>query len=307
MITTHNQALGYKNPFYLKNAQRIKPTLYDGSVISSQHDASLVIDDEETLILEEVNRSKMLTKQNDPMSKEKKVNTTPINYVKLNRLSEDFGLKSSTSASRSQPTGNKKNDRISQTPSSNMKNKVQVQRETQKPENKVYSRRPKQMKSVCSSKKAKIVESKIANNSEPNHLWGSNATNVPSSSSRVNDRLSILFSGTVRFRNDQIEKVMGYGDYQPGKTKSCLWHHRLSHLNFGTLNKLAKDGLVRGLLETDIQEKDKNQSQNDKTEHENGKTVRSQKDQVKVNKKVKVKVNPGKWHCKEHRKPNPKT
>ncbi|GJS94641.1 hypothetical protein Tco_0801609 [Tanacetum coccineum] len=34
-------------------AQRIKPTLYDGSVISSQHAASPVIDDEETLILEE--------------------------------------------------------------------------------------------------------------------------------------------------------------------------------------------------------------------------------------------------------------
>ncbi|GJT24200.1 retrovirus-related pol polyprotein from transposon TNT 1-94 [Tanacetum coccineum] len=38
------------------------------------------------------------------------------------------GLKSSTSASRSQPIGNKNNDRISQTPSSNMKNKVKVQR-----------------------------------------------------------------------------------------------------------------------------------------------------------------------------------
>nr|GEX43371.1 hypothetical protein [Tanacetum cinerariifolium]GEX62079.1 hypothetical protein [Tanacetum cinerariifolium] len=37
------------------------------------------------------------------------------------------GLKSSTSASRSQPTGNKKNDKILQTPSSNMKNKVEVQ------------------------------------------------------------------------------------------------------------------------------------------------------------------------------------
>ncbi|GKC67283.1 hypothetical protein Tco_1099881 [Tanacetum coccineum] len=84
-------ALGYQNPFYLKKAQRIKPTLYDGSVISSQHVASPVIDDEETLILEEVSRSKMLAKQNDPMSKEKKVNTTPINYVELNRLSEDFG------------------------------------------------------------------------------------------------------------------------------------------------------------------------------------------------------------------------
>ncbi|GKB32893.1 retrovirus-related pol polyprotein from transposon TNT 1-94 [Tanacetum coccineum] len=31
------------------------------------------------------------------------------------------------------------------------------------------------------------------------------------------------------------------------KTKSWLWHRRLSHLNFGTLNKLAKDGLVRGI------------------------------------------------------------
>ncbi|GJX17915.1 retrovirus-related pol polyprotein from transposon TNT 1-94 [Tanacetum coccineum] len=31
------------------------------------------------------------------------------------------------------------------------------------------------------------------------------------------------------------------------KTKSWLWHHRLSHLNFGTINQLAKDGLVRDL------------------------------------------------------------
>ncbi|GJW13795.1 integrase, catalytic region, zinc finger, CCHC-type containing protein, partial [Tanacetum coccineum] len=31
------------------------------------------------------------------------------------------------------------------------------------------------------------------------------------------------------------------------KTKSWIWHRRLSHLNFGTLNKLAKDGLARGI------------------------------------------------------------
>ncbi|GJZ38673.1 retrovirus-related pol polyprotein from transposon TNT 1-94, partial [Tanacetum coccineum] len=31
------------------------------------------------------------------------------------------------------------------------------------------------------------------------------------------------------------------------KTKSWLWHRQLSHLNFGTLNKLAKDDLVRGI------------------------------------------------------------
>ncbi|GJX64958.1 integrase, catalytic region, zinc finger, CCHC-type containing protein [Tanacetum coccineum] len=88
---THKQALGYQNLFYLKKAQRIKPTLYDGSVISSQHAIIPVIDDEETLILKEVSRSNMLAMKNYPMSKEKKVNTTPINYVELNRLSEDFG------------------------------------------------------------------------------------------------------------------------------------------------------------------------------------------------------------------------
>ncbi|GJV85601.1 retrovirus-related pol polyprotein from transposon TNT 1-94 [Tanacetum coccineum] len=187
--------------------------------------------------------------------------------------------------------------------------------ETQKPKIKVYSRRPKQVKSVGSSKQAKIVESEIANNLEPTHLWGSNATDVPSSSSLVNDRLSRLFS---------VAKIMRYGDYQLGnviisrvyyveglghnlflvgqfcdadlevafqkntcfirnlegvdllsgsrdtnlytislddmlktspicllskasKTKSWLWHRRLSHLNFGALNKLAKDGLARGI------------------------------------------------------------
>ncbi|GKB24759.1 hypothetical protein Tco_0864160 [Tanacetum coccineum] len=91
VINTHKQALGYQNLFYLKKAQRIKPTLYDGSVISSQHVVIPVIDDEETLILEEVSRSKILEKQKDPISKEKKINTALINYVELNRLSEDFG------------------------------------------------------------------------------------------------------------------------------------------------------------------------------------------------------------------------
>ncbi|GJW31743.1 retrovirus-related pol polyprotein from transposon TNT 1-94 [Tanacetum coccineum] len=132
------------------------------------------------------------------------------------------------------------------------------------------------------------------------------------------------FLGTVRFGNDQIARIMGFGDFQLGnvvisrgyyveglghnlfyvgqfcdadlevafwkntcfirnlegvdllswsrdtnlyiislddmlksspicllskasKTKSWLWHRRLSHLNFGTLNKLAKDGLARGI------------------------------------------------------------
>ncbi|GJW50363.1 retrovirus-related pol polyprotein from transposon TNT 1-94 [Tanacetum coccineum] len=75
--------------------------------------------------------------------------------------------------------------------------------ETLKPDIKVYSRRPKQIKSVGLSKKAKIVESKIANNLESTHLWGSNATDVP-------------YSSLVNDRNDQVAKIIGYGDYQQG-------------------------------------------------------------------------------------------
>ncbi|GKF79765.1 retrovirus-related pol polyprotein from transposon TNT 1-94 [Tanacetum coccineum] len=129
------------------------------------------------------------------------------------------------------------------------------------------------------------------------------------------------FLGTVKFRNDYVAKILGYGDYQIGnatisrvyyvegfghnlfsvgqfcdsnlevafrqhtcfirnlegidlltgsrgnnlytlslgdmmayspicllskasKTKSWLWHRRLSHLNFGALNHLARHGLV---------------------------------------------------------------
>nr|GFC06306.1 hypothetical protein [Tanacetum cinerariifolium] len=132
------------------------------------------------------------------------------------------------------------------------------------------------------------------------------------------------FLGTVKFGNDHVAKIMGYGDYQIGnvtisrvyyveglrhnlfsvgqfydsdlevafrqhtcfirnldgvdlltgsrgnnlytlsiqdmmasspicllskasKTKSWLWHRRLSHLNFGAINHLARLGLVRGL------------------------------------------------------------
>ncbi|GJV04635.1 integrase, catalytic region, zinc finger, CCHC-type containing protein [Tanacetum coccineum] len=99
---TQKQALGYQNPFCLKKAQQIKPTLYDGIMISKKHDVIYVVDEEETLILEEESRSKILAKK-----------------------TRKLGMKISTSASRSQPLGNTKNNRISQTTSNNMKNKVE--------------------------------------------------------------------------------------------------------------------------------------------------------------------------------------
>nr|GEY32600.1 transposon Ty3-G Gag-Pol polyprotein [Tanacetum cinerariifolium] len=47
----------------------------------------------------------------------------------------------------------------------------------------------------------------------------------------------------------QKEKVIAYASRQlkASKTKSWLWHRRLSHLNFSEINHLARQGLVRGL------------------------------------------------------------
>ncbi|GKD43999.1 hypothetical protein Tco_1268644, partial [Tanacetum coccineum] len=85
------QALGFQNPFYLKKAQQIRPMLYDGSVIAKETNVISIADSEETLMLEEESRSKMLLKQSNPKVLENKVNIKPINYTELNRLSEDFG------------------------------------------------------------------------------------------------------------------------------------------------------------------------------------------------------------------------
>ncbi|GJW21356.1 retrovirus-related pol polyprotein from transposon TNT 1-94 [Tanacetum coccineum] len=72
-------------------AQQIRPMLYDGTVIAKETNAISIDDSEETLMLEEESRSKMLLKQIDPMVLEIKVNIKPVNYIVLNQLSEDFG------------------------------------------------------------------------------------------------------------------------------------------------------------------------------------------------------------------------
>ncbi|GKG55976.1 hypothetical protein Tco_0574870, partial [Tanacetum coccineum] len=50
-----------------------------------------VSDDGETLILEEVSRSKMAEKAKDPEAIKQNISHKPIDYAKLNRLSKDFG------------------------------------------------------------------------------------------------------------------------------------------------------------------------------------------------------------------------
>nr|GEZ93587.1 hypothetical protein [Tanacetum cinerariifolium] len=49
----------YSSDVLYEKAQRIKPTLYNGILLSKKHDVIFVVDEEETLILVEESRSKM--------------------------------------------------------------------------------------------------------------------------------------------------------------------------------------------------------------------------------------------------------
>ncbi|GJW45590.1 retrovirus-related pol polyprotein from transposon TNT 1-94 [Tanacetum coccineum] len=242
------------------------------------------------------------------------------------------GVKCSTSNCGSKPPGNKKNDRISQTPSRNKKNKVEAQPRKVNKMNRVvkpvcdvdvkHSLSNANSEILCATCNKSMFDgvhdkclldlvqngnnrTKSAKKHKKQNIWkptghvftevgfkwkptGRTFTIVGNSCPLT--RLSRLFG------NDQITRIIGYGDYQLGniiisrvyyveglghnlfsfgqfcdadletislddmlksspicllskasKTKSWLWHHRLSHLNFGTLNKLAKDGLARGI------------------------------------------------------------
>nr|GFB97835.1 hypothetical protein [Tanacetum cinerariifolium] len=74
-------ALGYQNPFYLKQAQKKQKSLYDGKALLEKHNPPIVHDSKETLQLAQECRDKM--KQ---INKEIK----PANYTKINHLSGVF-------------------------------------------------------------------------------------------------------------------------------------------------------------------------------------------------------------------------
>ncbi|GJW53358.1 hypothetical protein Tco_0097443 [Tanacetum coccineum] len=77
----------------------------------------------------------------------------------------------------------------------------------------VYSRKPRKFKTNVPVSKSKVLKSVPANKKEPSQSWGSIVSDVPSSS-LDECRSSKLFS--VKFGNDHVAKILGYGDYQIG-------------------------------------------------------------------------------------------
>nr|GFB56739.1 integrase, catalytic region, zinc finger, CCHC-type, peptidase aspartic, catalytic [Tanacetum cinerariifolium] len=108
-------------------------------------------------------------------------------------------VKPSTSASGSLPSGNNKNDKIQRPPSSTQKNKVESHPRTVKSSLK--------NKSCVVEPKGTVVQIVLW------YLDSGCSKHMTKDCSQLTNFVN-KFLGTVKFGNDHVAKIMGYGDYQ---------------------------------------------------------------------------------------------
>nr|GEU92878.1 ribonuclease H-like domain-containing protein [Tanacetum cinerariifolium] len=131
----------------------------------------------------------------------------------------------------------------------------------------VYSRKSKAAKNKVPVSNSLIKKSLVDNKKEPNNSWGSTSSNV--SSTLIECRPESCFLPTHLLHSQlrwcrssywfsrkqsfyfSLKDMMASSPIcllsKASKTKSWIWHRRLSHLNLGAINHLARQGLVRGL------------------------------------------------------------
>ncbi|GJX21545.1 retrovirus-related pol polyprotein from transposon TNT 1-94 [Tanacetum coccineum] len=181
------------------------------------------------------------------------------------------GVKCSTSNYGSKPTGNKKNDRISQTPSRNKKNNIEAQprkvnklNHVAKPicdvdvKHSLSNANSEILCASCNKSMFDVVHDKcLLDFVVQIVLWyldSGCSKHMTGNRSQLMNFVS-KFLGTVRFGNDQIARIMGYGDYQLGNVVISrvyyvegLGHNLFSVGQFCDADlELAKDGLARGI------------------------------------------------------------
>nr|GEU72133.1 retrotransposon protein, putative, unclassified [Tanacetum cinerariifolium] len=170
--------------------------------------------------------------------KKLKLHLASFNKVMMIRTTPDArteGLKCSTSNYGKKPSGNNKNDRISQTQSRNMKNKVEAQPRNVNKKNRVveqirnvdvkHSLLKENYEPICATCKKSMFDGvhdmcllDFVNNVVQIVLWyldSGCSKHITGNCSQLVNFVS-KFLGTVRFKNDHIARIMGYGDYQLG-------------------------------------------------------------------------------------------
>nr|GEW86687.1 ribonuclease H-like domain-containing protein [Tanacetum cinerariifolium] len=266
------------NAAQMSNAATIAPGMYKLDPVSlaqkvknnrEAHEYYLKHTMEQAAILREVVKQ---AKSQNPLDN---TSYSACIYVKL--IQELLGANPSTSAIGSKPSGNTKNNKILRSLSSNEKNKVEVQYRNVKSS---LNKQNSDSKNVCNEHvKHPVIEWNPVHIEDPIlqflHLLLLLSTaglgdNLFSVSQFCDSNLEVAFRKHTCFvRNlegiDLLSGSQGTNKYylsigdmitsspicllsKATKTKSWLWHHRLSYLKFGAINHLARHGLVRGLL-----------------------------------------------------------
>nr|GEU71562.1 integrase, catalytic region, zinc finger, CCHC-type, peptidase aspartic, catalytic [Tanacetum cinerariifolium] len=249
-------AIGYKNPFYLSEAKEVKPILYNGhKIVKTHHARALVHDSEDTLEIAETTRKQMIKKIKDPECVKKK---------KMRKTNEPMipstGVKDATAASGSKPRSNTKKDRT--LPAKSDKKKVEdIHRNNKSSVKQKNHWQPTRRKFTLGEQcpLTRFIESKVVPVKQPKSVSTSDIVIIERLSKTSQKALTRDVNGVDLIKGNHgtnlyiisVEDMMKSSPIcllsKASKNKSWLWHRRLSHLNFGTINDLTRKDLVRGL------------------------------------------------------------
>ncbi|GKB93452.1 retrovirus-related pol polyprotein from transposon TNT 1-94 [Tanacetum coccineum] len=237
-------------------AKRIQELLTNISKTST----SINNDDGKLVAVTPKNKDKRV-RFSEPVTSLGNINTktsSSTNLVSNKPILFSTGVKPSTSASRSQPSGNTKKDKIQQTTSSTQENKVEAHSRKVK-----YSLKNKDC--VVEPKGiAHVQHFKLNMNSKLKRVkptgWTFTIVGNLCPLTRITTTTEVPLRKPTALESDNPTAcnnlyTLSIGDMmasspicllsKDSKTKSWLWHRHLSHLNFGAINHLARNGLVR--------------------------------------------------------------
>ncbi|GJR06837.1 retrovirus-related pol polyprotein from transposon TNT 1-94 [Tanacetum coccineum] len=261
----HKDILGTRNPGLGYMAKRAQPVLYDAdTLLHPNHHPVSIWDSEEVLVHQVVSMKKMNEKPGHVRPKNgfyEKLNA--LMFVPQKDLSGDqaYWLSANEIASQASKSATPATPfvRKSRPPSQVLTSLRNVNAVFPQFEGIIKERttqRPDYVSEWCFDYAKQFVEQQLANNHSRIAY-----TEKLSAFTAENTKLKAQVTGTTSSgpSTSETPKVLAPGMYnyvqtspvclltKASSTKSWLWHRRLNHLNFGTLNELARNDLVRGL------------------------------------------------------------
>nr|GEV44774.1 hypothetical protein [Tanacetum cinerariifolium] len=252
-------AIGYKNPLCLKHAKQVLPALYNGhEIIKDNHVSAIVHNTEDTLEIAEITRRKMNDKMKDPEVKRCTYasGSQPKSTTKKNRISPAKGVNKLQVEEQSR-TNNSLLRTSNHVDSSSRIKHIVVQIVIWYLDSGCSKHMTRYRSRLMNFVKKFIGTVRFGNDhfgaimGYGDYVIGDNVMSRIYYVERLRHNLFLLGSRGSNLYTISIEDMMKSSSIclfsTSSKNKSWLWHQRLNHLNFGTINDLARKDLVRGI------------------------------------------------------------